>query len=41
MPHFLDTFDALFKLCADVDQAVHQATTFLDNLLKASPTAHT
>ena len=34
MPHFLDTFEALFRLCADADQAVHQATSFLDNLLK-------
>ena len=34
MPHFLDTFEALFRLCADSDQAVHQATSFLDNLLK-------
>ncbi|MCJ1422135.1 hypothetical protein MMC29_000014 [Sticta canariensis] len=36
MPHFSDTFDALFRLCADHDSAVHQATTFLDNLMKAS-----
>lgn len=36
MPHFPDTFDALFRLCADHDSAVHQATTFLDNLMKAS-----
>ena len=35
MPHFPDTFDALFRLCADIDSAVHQATTFLDNLMKA------
>ena len=34
MPHFPDTFDALFRLCADIDSAVHQATTFLDNLMK-------
>lgn len=36
MPFFADTFDALFRLCADMDTAVHQATTFLDNLMKAS-----
>lgn len=36
MPHFPDTFDALFRLCADNDSAVHQATTFLDNLMKVS-----
>ena len=30
-----DTFEALFRLCADSDPAVHQATTFLDNLIKA------
>ena len=36
MPHFPDTFEALFRLCADVDSAVHQATTFLDNLMKVS-----
>lgn len=34
MPQFPDTFDALFRLCADNDSAVHQATTFLDNLMK-------
>lgn len=34
MPFFIDTFDALFRLCADMDSAVHQATTFLDNLMK-------
>ena len=38
MPHFLDTFEALFRLCADADQAVHQATSFLDNLLKVRGT---
>ena len=34
MPFFDDTFDALFRLCADTDSAVHQATVFLDNLMK-------
>ncbi|KAK9805928.1 hypothetical protein WJX73_005859 [Symbiochloris irregularis] len=41
MPHFPDTFDALFRLCADNDSAVHQATTFLDNLMKDIATAST
>lgn len=36
MPFFTDTFDALFRLCGDMDSAVHQATTFLDNLMKVS-----
>lgn len=39
MPFFRDTFDALFRLCADMDSAVHQATTFLDNLMKARNSA--
>ena len=34
MPFFADTFEALFRLSADMDSAVHQATTYLDNLLK-------
>lgn len=34
-PHFNCTFDALFRLVADPDPAVHQATTFLDALMKA------
>lgn len=34
-PHFTATFDALFRLVADPDPAVHQATTFLDALMKA------
>ena len=33
-PHFNCTFDALFRLVADPDPAVHQATTFLDALMK-------
>ncbi|KAK9844103.1 hypothetical protein WJX81_004529 [Elliptochloris bilobata] len=39
-PHFTDTFDALFRLVADPDPAVHQATTFLDALMKDIVTAH-
>lgn len=34
MPFFADTFEALFRLSADMDSAVAQATTYLDNLLK-------
>jgi len=37
MPFFADTFEALFRLSADMDSAVHQATTYLDNLLKVPP----
>lgn len=33
-PHFNCTFDALFRLVADPDPAVNQATTFLDALMK-------
>jgi vacuole morphology and inheritance protein 14 len=36
-PHFNCTFDALFRLVADPDPAVHQATTFLDALMKVPP----
>lgn len=36
-PHFNCTFDALFRLVADPDPAVHQATTFLDALMKVLP----
>jgi len=39
MPFFADTFEALFRLSADMDSAVHQATTYLDNLLKDIVTA--
>lgn len=34
MPFFSDTFEALFRLSADMDSAVQLATTYLDNLLK-------
>ena len=34
MPFFAETFEVLFRLSADMDTAVHQATTYLDNLLK-------
>lgn len=36
-PHFNCTFDALFRLVADPDPAVNQATTFLDALMKVRP----
>lgn len=36
-PHFNCTFDALFRLVADPDPAVNQATTFLDALMKVGP----
>ncbi|CAL8466856.1 g6392 [Coccomyxa elongata] len=39
-PHFNCTFDALFRLVADPDPAVNQATTFLDALMKDIVTAH-
>lgn len=36
MPFFPQTFDALFRLCADPDAAVSQAHVFLDNITKVS-----
>eukprot|EP00884_Botryococcus_braunii_P022320 jgi/Botrbrau1/8772/Bobra.0330s0006.1 len=39
MPYFAQTFDALFRLCADPDAAVSQAVTFLDNIIKDIVTA--
>jgi vacuole morphology and inheritance protein 14 len=37
MPYFAQTFDALFRLCADPDAAVSQAVVFLDNIIKVLP----
>lgn len=34
---FPEVFDALFKLCADTEPNVQNATSFLDNLVKARP----
>lgn len=36
MTYFAQTFDALFRLCADPDPAVGQAVTFLDNIIKVT-----